>query len=74
MVNHNTTGIIVPPKDAHALAMAIKDLAGDRERVQRLAQRAHDFVVPEFSLENMVYHIESLYELLLKEKNLDPGR
>jgi glycosyltransferase involved in cell wall biosynthesis len=68
------TGIIVPSRDPKAIAEAIKRLVDAPERLKAYADAAKDFVVPDFSLENMVQLIEQLYETLIKEKNLESRR
>jgi glycosyltransferase involved in cell wall biosynthesis len=53
------TGVIVPRKDAGAIAEAIVELTGDVDRLNRFGAAARDFVVPAFSLENMVKQLKS---------------
>lgn len=74
VVRNGSTGVIVPKQDSAAIAASIGELVANRERLVELGSAARDFVVPDFSLENMVEHIESLYETLIKEKDLDARR
>lgn len=73
VVEHGRTGWIVPPCDAAALADALIALVHDAAQRQRLGRAAREKAVPAFSLENMVRQIETLYEELIHEKNLDRG-
>ncbi|MFP6583754.1 MAG: glycosyltransferase [Candidatus Hydrogenedentota bacterium] len=74
VVHDGHTGLIVPPRDASALVTAIEGLLATPSLLNRMGENAHNFVVPDFSLENMVQHIESLYESLIQEKNIDDRR
>ncbi|MBX7258307.1 MAG: glycosyltransferase family 4 protein [Candidatus Hydrogenedentes bacterium] len=70
IVRDGETGFLVPPKDANALAEAILRLTSDvslRARIGAEA-RAH---AQGFSLDRMVTEIETLYEKLIEEKQLD---
>ena len=59
------TGVLVPPRDAKALARALHDLIGDpaRRREMGLAARAHAEAA--FSNEQAIAHLLSLYSGLL---------
>lgn len=74
VVLHDQTGVIVPARDHVVLSEAIQALLADSETLQQYGDAARKFIVPDFSLENMVKHIEYLYETLIKEKNLDARR
>lgn len=68
------TGLVVSPRDPSALVAAIERVVTDPVLLARIGENAHNFVVPDFCLENMVQHIESLYESLIQEKNIDDRR
>jgi glycosyltransferase involved in cell wall biosynthesis len=74
VIQDGKTGLIVPAKDSRTLADAVSALGNDPELRMAMGIAAREFVVPEFGLDTMVEHIENLYEELIKEKNLDPGR
>ena len=74
VVREGETGRLFTKKDRAAIAKLIRELADVPEHLNQLGEAARRFVVPAFSLENMVEHIESLYETLIKEKNLDTRR
>lgn len=74
VVLQGKTGMLVPPRDPKAIAQAIKALSQNPDRLWAYGEAARKFVVPDFSLENMVQHIEELYETLIKEKNLESRR
>jgi glycosyltransferase involved in cell wall biosynthesis len=61
------TGVLVPPGDVGALAGAIGELAGDRERRERLGRSGRELAGGLFDQEQMVDAIERLYRSLLEE-------
>ena len=71
IVTPERTGLLVPARDAEALAEAILRLVHNRVLRETLGQNARAFVVPAFGLEQMVQQIEALYETLIREKRLD---
>ncbi len=74
IVDDGETGLLVPPRDATAIAEAVLSLLHTPERRSLMGATARAKVVPHFSLESMVARIENLYEELLHEKAIDPGR
>ena len=73
IVDDDETGMLVPARDADALATALTVLARAPERRRLMGATARAKVVPHFSLESMVARIEALYEELINEKSLDCG-
>ena len=71
IVTPEQTGILVPDRDAEALAEAVLRLVRDRVLRETLGRNARAFVAPAFGLEKMVQQIEALYETLIREKGLD---
>jgi len=59
------TGILVPPRDAGALARSMCQLLEDREAARRMGHAARQRVETEFSVEAMVRRTEQLYTTLL---------
>jgi len=55
------TGLIVPPKDAQALADAVARLLADPSLAQRLGDQAREDAVSRFGFERMVDNMESLF-------------
>lgn len=70
IVRHGETGLLVPPRDAEAVAQAVVALAHDPARRKRLGEAARAHVVPEFGLDRMVMRIEALYEDVIREKRI----
>jgi glycosyltransferase involved in cell wall biosynthesis len=64
-IDHRLTGILVPPRDARALAEAIGSLLANRDLARTLGETARRTVAERFSLEKMVLQTERLYEDLL---------
>lgn len=62
---HGVTGLIVPPSDARALAVAMTTLLEDEPRAQALGEAAQRRVMAEFHLDKVVDAHIALYEGLL---------
>ena len=62
LVEHEKTGLLVPPKDAPALASAVIRLLQDKVFAQRLGEKAREFINREFSLEKMIQQTINMYE------------
>lgn len=60
-VTDGQSGLIVPPKDAQALADAITRLLADPSLAQRLGSRARDDAAGRFGLEHMLDRMESIF-------------
>jgi glycosyltransferase involved in cell wall biosynthesis len=61
IVRDGATGLLVPPRDADALAQAICRLLETPELARRLAEAGRRLVLQQFSLERMTRRVESLY-------------
>ena len=61
IVEAGTTGLIVPPGDASALAAAIVELAGDPARAAALGAAGRERALAEFSQDRCTERIEGLY-------------
>jgi glycosyltransferase involved in cell wall biosynthesis len=64
---NGVSGMLVPPRDPAAMAVAIEDLLRDPERRRALADAAHARV-DDFTIERAVERFEELYERLLATK------
>lgn len=62
MIEHERTGLLVPPHDAPALADAISRLLTDHPLADTVARAGHDLAHARFSLEAMVGSIAAIYE------------
>ncbi|MBF6605808.1 MAG: glycosyltransferase [Chloroflexi bacterium] len=62
MVEDGVTGLLVPPRDAGALAAAIVRLLRDHPLADTLARAGHDLVHDRFCIQLMVNATESIYE------------
>ena len=63
-----TTGLLVPPGDARAIAEAVSRLLTDRVLANYLGQGARQFIRDHFSVDRMVSATENLYLELLARK------
>jgi glycosyltransferase involved in cell wall biosynthesis len=77
-VEDGETGILVPPRDAAALARAIDSLLADPDRTGRMGQAGKRRMAEHFSLEGMARTTERLYRSLLSRRRFeaegDPDR
>ena len=62
MVEDGITGLLVPPRDAEALATAIVRLLRDHPLADTLARAGHDLVHERFCIELMVAAVEAIYD------------
>jgi glycosyltransferase involved in cell wall biosynthesis len=66
VVEDGVTGLLVPPRDASALAQAIGSLLADPDRGRSIGHAGRLRVAEQFSLEATVRKTEDLYERLLR--------
>jgi glycosyltransferase involved in cell wall biosynthesis len=62
MIEHERTGLLVPPHDAPALTEAIVRLLTDHPLADTIARAGHDLALARFSLEAMVDSVSAIYE------------
>jgi sugar transferase (PEP-CTERM/EpsH1 system associated) len=62
LVEHNFSGLLIPPNDPAALAGAIRHCAGSRELRERYGAHAREAADNRFSLDGMIQRYASLYE------------
>jgi glycosyltransferase involved in cell wall biosynthesis len=73
VVEHERTGLLVPPGNPEALADAIARLATDAGERSRMGAAGRNAVVTRFSHERLVEDIDLLYASALLEKRSPPG-
>jgi L-malate glycosyltransferase len=66
MVENGVTGLLVPPRDAVALAEAIGSLLADPSRARAIGGAGQERVTERFSLQATVRETELLYDRLLR--------
>lgn len=69
LIDHGRTGLLVPPADPEALAVAIESLVADPMRAHRLGAAAREEVTARYSFERMVQAFEQLYEHQLRGRH-----
>lgn len=67
------TGILVPPRDAQAMAMAIEQLLNDEELRQQLGENAARDARSRFSLDQQVEAYLDWYQEIIEHQNADPS-
>ena len=65
LVRSGENGILVPQRDAAALAQRVRDLLDDDALRRRLGAAAAASIGPEFDIDGMVRRQEELYQRLL---------
>lgn len=65
---HQQTGLVVPPRDSHALAQAMDQLLNNQDQCKRMGQAARARVNQEFALDKMVDRVMQVYNLILENK------
>jgi glycosyltransferase involved in cell wall biosynthesis len=65
VIDHEQTGLVVPPADPAALAASLTRLLDEPDLRARLAQRARQRFVERFTVKQMVSEYEALYARLL---------
>ncbi|HLH66933.1 MAG TPA: glycosyltransferase [Solirubrobacteraceae bacterium] len=70
MVGHGVCGLLVPRRDARALARAINRLLSDPQLAASMGRRARERQRAEFSLQAMVSRVGELYERLLADARM----
>jgi glycosyltransferase involved in cell wall biosynthesis len=65
IVRHEVNGLLVPPRDAKALANALLRLIENPELRRRMGQAGREIAVAEFSLEKVVSETLAVYRKLL---------
>ena len=66
VVEHNKTGILVPPEDPQALAEGIIALLRDKDKARRMGQAGRKRVEERFSVEEMVRRTQGVYESMVR--------
>ncbi|MGK7925855.1 MAG: glycosyltransferase family 4 protein [Spirulina sp.] len=67
-------GIVIPPEDPQALAEAIRDLYGDRERVKRLGEASRQHAIANYAFSTALDRYEALFAKLLSERRQKRGK
>lgn len=62
LIENNTNGIVVPPKNSEALARGIKQLIADKKLRGQFAKESAKKVSTKFSFEAMIRHTIALYQ------------
>jgi glycosyltransferase involved in cell wall biosynthesis len=70
-VRHQVNGLLIPVRDARALAQAVEALLVDGPTRDRMGKAGRELVVREFAVSTITAQIVSLYRELLKPQGLD---
>ncbi len=64
-----TSGVLIPPGDARAVAMALELLWTEPNLISECARRGGSWVSETFTIERLVSDIDALYQELLAESD-----
>ena len=67
IVEHNVTGIIVPPNQPEKLLFEINNLLEDEKKAERLRTTAYDYVIKNFTWESLLPKYVNFYEKLVSQ-------
>jgi len=65
IIDHNKTGILVPPKNSAALAVAVIDLLINKEKARFIGAAAHKKAQKYYTVDRTVSQIDQLYSSLV---------
>lgn len=67
IVEHDVTGILVPPNEPEKLLFEINNLLEDEKRTERLAKAGYDYVVKNFTWNSLLSQYVEFYEELISK-------
>jgi len=67
IIEHDVTGILVPPNEPEKLLFEINNLLEDEKRAERLAKAGYDFVVKNFTWDTLLSQYVKFYEKLISK-------
>jgi glycosyltransferase involved in cell wall biosynthesis len=70
VLQHQRTGMLVPPNDPHALAGAVVQLLHDSQSAAAWAQAGGQLIEAHYTLEHMIDRTAAVYTAVLVEKGL----
>lgn len=62
IIENGVTGLLVPPRNSHALSLGIERLLDDRSLAQSCGDHAHRLVTQTYSSEAMLTRLETVYQ------------
>jgi glycosyltransferase involved in cell wall biosynthesis len=71
VINHET-GLLVPPRDTNALALAIRWIYEHPHEAQQMAKRGYDRSLANFTFDQMIERTEQVYLEVLESKQQSP--
>lgn len=74
IIEDGVSGLLVSPKDSHALAAAILQVLGNKELAEQLGRAARERVHAQFSFERLLSELDSLYTEGLSRKETNALR
>ncbi len=74
IIDEGKTGFLVPAKDPQALADRVSSLLDDSECARRIGESAQEKVQSLYSIEKMLHDTENIYDELLIQKKVSPGK
>ncbi|MGI0014055.1 MAG: glycosyltransferase, partial [Nitrososphaera sp.] len=69
VVQHEVTGLVVPPRSPQALAQALNRLAVDPALRARMGAAGRERALQHFTVEAMIERVEAVYRSVVAEAN-----
>lgn len=66
IIEHNVTGLLIPPRNPSEMAKAIMSLASDKEKAEKIASAGEDKARRCFSIEKHAEKVMNIYDEILK--------
>jgi glycosyltransferase involved in cell wall biosynthesis len=63
LIDHGSTGLLVPPEDSVRLADAIRQMLVDPERTRRMGERGRERILQEFNIRDIVAQLIARIDL-----------
>ena len=73
IITNGTTGVLVPPQDPYALAVAIRKILADQSFAKNIAAAGQERVGRFFSINTMVKGVLEIYKRSLSSRQKGPG-
>ncbi len=68
--SHNEDGLLVPPRDPHALAASVQTLLDNPQLAKKLTEHARAKIEREFSFATRMRHVESIYRKVMSPEKV----
>lgn len=68
LVKHNETGLVIEPNSQQAIAEAITNLAGNKDKTRLFGINGREYILSKFSMEKYLHNFDTVFRNLVEEK------